>query len=148
MSPHLFHYDYRQAGFYFVTICIQHHRSCFGKIIDGSICLSSMGKIAQMHWQGLLNRFSHVSLHEFVFMPNHMHALLELSNVQTKPLHEVIRAYKAVTDIRRLQEKPWFAWQASFYDRIVRGEKDLNAYQNYILNNPIKWEQDSLYRRY
>ncbi|MEI6728181.1 MAG: hypothetical protein WCK98_00915 [bacterium] len=36
-------------------------------------------------------------------------------------------------------------WQKSFYDHIIRGEKDLQRIQEYIINNPIKWRQDILH---
>jgi len=35
-------------------------------------------------------------------------------------------------------------WQKSFYDHIIRNEADLYRMQEYILNNPINWEIDSL----
>ncbi|MFC1678566.1 hypothetical protein ACFLZ9_02385 [Patescibacteria group bacterium] len=35
-----------------------------------------------------------------------------------------------------------FAWQRSFYDRIVRNEDELNRIRKYILNNPKKWDKD------
>jgi REP element-mobilizing transposase RayT len=35
-------------------------------------------------------------------------------------------------------------WQKSFYDHIIRGEKDLRRIQEYIIKNPIKWKQDIL----
>jgi putative transposase len=151
MSPRLFNHDYSQPGFYFITICIQQHRSRFGKILDQQVHLTELGKIAQDRLQTLPTRFNNITLHEFVIMPNHMHALIELLDTNTKtPLHEIVRTYKALTshDIHRLPTRPWFAWQENFYDRIVRGEKELTTYRTYILNNPAKWQQDTLYRRY
>ena len=35
-------------------------------------------------------------------------------------------------------------WQKSFYDHVVRNEKDLQRVQEYIFNNPLKWELDIL----
>ena len=37
-----------------------------------------------------------------------------------------------------------FQWQKSFYDHIVRNEKDMKRIQEYIYNNPFKWELDLL----
>ena len=31
-------------------------------------------------------------------------------------------------------------WQRSFYDHVIRDEKDLNNIREYIVNNPLKWE--------
>jgi REP element-mobilizing transposase RayT len=33
-------------------------------------------------------------------------------------------------------------WQRSFYDRIIRNERELNAIRQYIANNPAQWEVD------
>jgi len=35
-------------------------------------------------------------------------------------------------------------WQKSFYDHIIRNDNDLLRIQEYIINNPINWELDSL----
>ena len=33
-------------------------------------------------------------------------------------------------------------WQKSYYDRIIRNDYELEQIQEYIRNNPIKWEED------
>ena len=33
-------------------------------------------------------------------------------------------------------------WQRSFYDHVIRNERTLKAIREYILDNPINWEQD------
>ncbi len=37
-----------------------------------------------------------------------------------------------------------FQWQKSFYDHVIRNEKDMKRIQEYIYNNPFKWELDLL----
>jgi len=81
MPKRLVGYDYSQPGFYFVTICTQHHRLVFGTIVDGQVALKRPGQIAQSVWVTLPRRFAHVNLHEYVFMPNHLHAILELTEL-------------------------------------------------------------------
>jgi REP element-mobilizing transposase RayT len=81
MPKRLAGYDYSQPGFYFVTICTQHHRLVFGTIVDGQVSLKRPGQIAQSVWVTLPRRFAHVNLHEYVFMPNHLHAILELTEL-------------------------------------------------------------------
>jgi len=39
MSKRLPGYDYSQPGFYFVTMCTQHHRLMFGTTGDGQVYL-------------------------------------------------------------------------------------------------------------
>ena len=33
-------------------------------------------------------------------------------------------------------------WQRSFNDHIIRNERSLNAIREYILDNPVNWEDD------
>ena len=81
MSKRLVGYDYSQPGFYFVTICTQQHRLVFGTMVDGQVHLRGPGQIAQSVWVTLPRRFAHVKLDEYVFMPNHMHAIIELTDL-------------------------------------------------------------------
>lgn len=39
-------YDYSQAGYYFVTICVKDRRKVFGKVSDGKMNLNSLGEVA------------------------------------------------------------------------------------------------------
>ncbi len=156
MSHRLAGYDYSQPGFYFVTICTQQHRLVFGRIADGQVHLKRPGQIAESVWFTLPRRFAHVRLHEYVFMPNHLHAILELTEVnpaQSGPkvaLPEIIRVFKAAASyhIRRSEGQPWFAWQEKYYDSVIRTEAALQQIRQYILDNPGRWPQDKLYKRY
>ena len=64
-------YDYRQAGFYFVTICTQDQKCMFGEIVNGEMYLNGAGSIAQFTFNTLPERFPHVELDQYVVMPNH-----------------------------------------------------------------------------
>jgi putative transposase len=58
-------------------------------------------------------------------------------------LSKVIQAYKAaVTHWCRDNGHPQFAWQARFYDEIIRDEVALEHIRQYIVNNPAKWALD------
>lgn len=35
-----------------------------------------------------------------------------------------------------------FRWQSRFHDHIIRDEESLNRIREYIINNPMKWEED------
>src|SRR5260221_1963860 len=80
MSKRLVGYDYSQPGYYFVTICTQQHRLVFGHIVDGQMSLRGPGQIAQSVWVTLPRRFAHVKLDAYVLMPNHLHAIVVLSD--------------------------------------------------------------------
>ncbi len=38
-----------------------------------------------------------------------------------------------------------FAWQSRFYDHIIRDEESYNRIVNYIIENPIKWNENKFY---
>ena len=156
MSKRLSGYDYSQPGFYFVTICTLQHRLVFGTIVDDQVSLRSPGQIAQSVLFTLPRRFAHVKLDAYVFMPNHMHAIIELTDrelADTCPrvaLWEIIRVFKAAASyqIRRAEGNRWFAWQDGYYDSVIRTEDALQQFRQYIQDNPLRWSQDKLYRRY
>jgi len=73
-------YDYSQAGLYFVTICTQNREHFFGKIENGKMILNDAGKMVEDEWLVLPERFTNIKLHEYIVMPNHFHAILEIVN--------------------------------------------------------------------
>ena len=100
-SVRLQNYDYAQAGLYFVTICVKDHECLFGEICTtrrGNACvaptngvveisenddvpamiLNEMGEIAQNEWLRTAELRPSVVLHNFVVMPNHFHAIIEI----------------------------------------------------------------------
>lgn len=74
-------YDYTTAGAYFITICT-HQREClFGAIEDGEMQLNLFGEIAQSGWLKVSCHFQLVRLDQFVVMPNHIHGIIWLGNM-------------------------------------------------------------------
>jgi REP element-mobilizing transposase RayT len=71
-------YDYSQAGLYFITICTQNRACLFGKIENGKMILNDAGRMIENEWLTLPQRFNNISLHEYIVMPNHFHAILEI----------------------------------------------------------------------
>ena len=167
-SARLEGYNYSQPGEYFVTICIQNHKCLFGQVIDSEMRLNNAGEIAKQCWEEIPRHFVNVVLDEFVVMPNHVHGIIILNeienevlsnemiihshgrdvqlNVSTKispkrgSLSVIIRTYKAaVTLACRNNGCDGFHWQPRFHDHIVRGEKDLENIRDYIINNPLNW---------
>ena len=106
------------------------------------------------------------SLDNWVVMPNHIHAIIVIhdENVETphwgvstttkenwKPgtLGAIINQYKSVCTKRiRAMGCDDFAWQARFYDHIIRNERELDNIRSYILGNPIKWAEDEYFQYY
>lgn len=156
MSKRLPGHDYSLPGFYFVTICVQQHRLIFSTIVDDQVSLKRPGQIAESVLVILPRRFACVQLHDYIFMLNHMHAIIELTDINMKDvssritLWEIVRAFKAVTtyQVRRTEGQPWFEWQDGYYDSIIRTEEALQQIRLYIRANPQRWTQDKLYKRY
>ncbi len=73
-------YDYSCAGAYFVTICAWQRECLFGDIVDGEMLLSDCGWAVDTVWCELPERFKHVSLDEYVIMPNHFHGIILLAD--------------------------------------------------------------------
>lgn len=73
-------YDYSRAGLYFVTICVKNRKYLFGKIIEGKMVLNDAGQMVDNEWLKIFHRFPNTKLHEYIVMPNHFHAILEIIN--------------------------------------------------------------------
>jgi putative transposase len=85
-------YDYSQAGMYFITICV-HNRAClYGNIKNGEMLLNDAGQMVENEWLKLLQRFPNIQLHEYVVMPNHFHAIMEMvgSTLVVDPNDEMV----------------------------------------------------------
>jgi dipeptidase len=84
---------------------------------------------------------------EYVVMPNHIHAILDVQEQGLKTdLPVVIGQYKMAVTKRIRSEKPGFqVWQRSFHDHVIRNRKSYEKIWTYIENNPAKWEEDCFY---
>lgn len=63
-------------------------------------------------------------------------------------LPEIVRQFKTfsarrVNDLRQTPGIP--VWQRNYYEHIIRDERDYLAIAQYVLNNPLRWELDSIY---
>ncbi len=76
------------------------------------------------------------ALDEFVIMPNHVHVLMAPKPEQS--LSEITRAWKSVSAhrINKLLSRRGPLWQEESWDHIVRSERHLNRYRQYIQDNP------------
>ena len=71
-------YDYSRKGMYFITLNVKNGWCLFGHIKDKKMILNPAGKVVAEEWLKILARFPNIRLHEYVVMPNHFHALLEI----------------------------------------------------------------------
>jgi REP element-mobilizing transposase RayT len=69
-------YDYRQAGAYFVTVCVRGRHCLFEAIVDESVRLNLLGQTVKQCWRETPSHFPQVILDKFIIMPNHVHGIL------------------------------------------------------------------------
>ncbi len=79
-SARLEGYDYSQEGMYFVTICTKDRKEFFGRIDNGKMILSGMGEIIKEELLKTPIIRPNVILNEWIIMPNHLHAVIEIIN--------------------------------------------------------------------
>ncbi len=80
-SARLPDYDYGQEGAYFITVCTHNQAHYFGEVRNGKMVLNGIGAMVQGFWYDIPHHFDHVSLGEFVVMPNHVHGILILDKM-------------------------------------------------------------------
>ncbi len=71
-------YDYSLPGAYFVTICTMNRAWTLGKIVEGNMEPSKVGKIVIECWNDIPRHFTGVRTTSFQLMPNHIHGILGL----------------------------------------------------------------------
>jgi REP element-mobilizing transposase RayT len=239
-SIRLRNYDYAQEGLYFVTICVQNRECLFGEIRggDGGECrgkarlapthpiptlaptcptptmvLNEIGRIAHDEWLKTAELRKNVRLHNFVVMPNHFHAIVEIvhcenatgnyivpvdndahtitvpappirarralplhappqqnapSQQPAPPQHEINRtnelpqtrfqnqgkntlsaivgSFKSAVTKNLHERELHFAWQRGFYEHVIRDYNEYARIDEYIGNNPARWNTDCFYK--
>lgn len=176
-SARLKNWDYRKNGAYFVTICTANRKHYFGEIVDKGISnemiLSDVGLLAEKYWVEIPKHFPFIELGNFVVMPNHLHGILIINNLETLQcnvsteskmkigdektqffsdispksgsISTIIRSYKSIVSRESKLINPKFKWQSRFHDAIIRNSISFERIQNYIENNPLNWKEDKFY---
>lgn len=159
-------YDYSQNGGYFITICTHSKKHILSSISRDSPCgcpcikLTSLGKIVEETILDIQNN-PNITVDKYVIMPNHIHLLLivhkdesgsERTAARAVPtISDIIGALKSKTSVKWLKTckanntQSGAIWQRSFYDHIIRGERDYEEIWQYIDENPLRWDLDCFY---
>jgi putative transposase len=167
-SLRLRHYDYSQAGLYFITICTQGHKCLFGKIENGDLVLNNAGEQMNRCWLNIPDRFPTANLHQHIIMPNHFHGFIELVGASlvgarspqtgqpqgiAPTVGSIVGAFKSISTnkyILGVKENGWRSfekklWQRNFYENVIRSEESFLQISGYIDSNPTKWHLDKYY---
>jgi REP element-mobilizing transposase RayT len=161
-SARLKGWDYRNPGYYFVTICTRGRGHYFGKVEGEDVRLSAIGEIAAQCWAETPQHHAGIELDEWVIMPNHAHGIVvivetlqcnvstdtvaknQMSAISPKTgsLSVAVRSFKSAVSKMAHNAGHEFGWQERFWDHIIRDETELNRIRNYIRANPSNWEND------
>ena len=149
-------YDYSQEGYYFITICTQNKKHILGKIINeidksvGANCvrpmmkLSKIGHIINKEINKISKIYDNIFIDEYVIMPNHIHLIIEIEDGRTQfapTISQIIKQYKGSIT----KQLNYSIWQKSFYEHVIRNEKEYYLIKQYIQDNPLNWEKDKYY---
>lgn len=138
-------YDYAQPGGIFVTICTHKRQQLFGSVRDDQMILSPAGTMLNKRWLQIPERFNGILLDEYAIMPDHLHGILWIGTQidgANPSCSEVVRWVKISVQrdysdavkrgLPRYEEN---LWQCSFYDRIIRNDRELASIRKYISGN-------------
>lgn len=84
-------FDYSDAGWYFVTICIQNRECLLGNIVNGKIILNQFGFIVDKKINELII-YKNIEIDIYCIMPNHIHLILVIVGADpcVRPLKKII----------------------------------------------------------
>ena len=135
-------YDYSADGAYFITICTAGRRCVLGTINEDTygLELSEYGKKVQRSILNLPMVFPGICIPVYIVMPNHVHMIIEVKN-QQKTISNIVNYFKGNVTRNTFTG----IWQKSFYEHIIRNERDYNEIVEYIMLNPRKWATDKYY---
>ena len=131
--------------------------------MNDEMVLTDAGRLVEKWWLKLPDKFPNIELDYYVVMPNHFHGIISIVGADPcvcpdnltgehagSPLHSIMQWFKTMSTneyIRGVKQLGWMPfnkkfWQRSYYEHIIRNEKELNRIREYIQNNPLKWELD------
>ena len=145
-------YDYSLPGYYYVTI----HSAANSPILStvtqeicpagAAIHLTAAGEAVQQQLLALQKRYSNLIIDKYVIMPNHLHAIVRLTELppgqQGPTLMEAIRVFKSLATRlcnQRNNTPGKQIFQTSFYETVLRNEAAYLECWRYIDENPLKW---------
>jgi REP element-mobilizing transposase RayT len=166
---------YQSNHRYFITICTHNRKCILTTVAPDTVGhdmaghhkntvehdtntfpLTEIGKIIKTTRYQLPSMFWNIILDAFIIMPNHIHGIIWFDrtpySVFTKKstnLWNIIKRFKLET-INQTKKYSHLLWslplrQKSFHDHIIRNQEELIRIQEYIINNHIQRNQDSLY---
>ena len=144
--------DYRH-GLFFVTSQISWNKSLLGAIVGEKVVLNELGREIERCWLDLPRKYPELELGEFVFMPNHFHAIVKIchrATNKTNHLGFLIGRFKGATAYiygkfkreGKVADIGEHLWQPDYWDDLISSDEELAAFVRYIRANPANWSRD------
>jgi putative transposase len=161
-------WDYGSNASYFITVITHNRVPYFGRLDQDGMHLSLPGQIIEANFEQLPVQFPYAILDAAVVMHDHVHLLITLAkqpidfqteaprvirqpgeplagkhgSMRRNDIPRIVRWFKGRSTYEIRRKHPEFAWQASYYDRILQSENDYQACTDYIDQNPtIHWNR-------
>lgn len=137
-------YDYSTAGAYFITICVRDRRRILWDFVGADIIrpndirLSKYGLIVEKAINNISTYYEDISVDKFSIMPDHIHLIISSKDgriISAPTMSRVVGQMKRWVS----KEAKTSFWQKSYYDHIVRNEKDYEEIWQYVEHNPRMW---------
>ena len=99
-------------------------------------------------WKALPDHYPGILLDAFVVMPDHLHGILFLQATADPAVRlsipDVMHRFKSLTTRKYfdgVEALGWPSvsgrlWQRGYHDRVIRGDRQFEAYRDYIRKNP------------
>ena len=130
-------YDYSANGAYFVTICTKDRKKILSQVVgdDAHIVPKPYGEVAEKYIRNV------PEIEKYILMPDHIHMIIRLdggsmwASTPTNKIASIVRSIKTLTT-KEIGES---IFQRSYYDHVIRNQRDYDEIWQYIDNNPRKW---------
>ena len=158
------------SGTYFFALGVEKNESIFGmvvdnrvvdnRVVDNRVVLNPVGEMVAALWREIPDEFVGVRRDEFIVMPNHFHAAVEIDETpqaQMEPsyphppfLNEVIAVFKTRTKekyLESIRQMGWEIfnfrlWERGYFEREFTTPGKLEYARHYIRENPVHWARD------
>ena len=144
------HFDYSSSGTYFITLCCQDRKPLFWadpkqKCESAEdILLSPAGQIADQVIRAISQHYTGASVIKYCIMPDHVHILLFIESdpngvTTSAPEISVIVGQMKSLVSKQIGES---VWQKSYFDRVIRSDREYTRVWRYIDQNPCLLDHD------
>ena len=149
------HHDYNGefGATYFITICTENRRHCFGEIHDKSMHLSKIGNYLNELFRNIGKYYDYAQISNYVIMPHHVHFILKINwhkshlvddtknPMRNKTVGAVVRGLKARVTRYANNNGLLFKWEKNYNDVIIWKDADLQNAIGYINDNVKNWKE-------